>query len=67
MRTPEMILLLRVEGLPGLSGKLEFEERHRAEQLSELDTHNLAWTLVERERQLATALAELEKGTNAKV
>jgi hypothetical protein len=64
MPNAAMIMLMRVEGLPGLSGKLEFEERHRAEQLSEVDTHNLAWTLVERERQLAQALLELEKGKN---
>ncbi|HTH42874.1 MAG TPA: hypothetical protein VL498_06900 [Terracidiphilus sp.] len=51
--------LAQVEGLPGLSGKLEFEERQRAEYLAQYsNAEDLAYTLVERERQLLAALAK---------
>lgn len=49
--------MMRVEGLPGISGELEFEERLRAEYLAHYwNAEDLARTLVERERQLAEAL-----------
>lgn len=54
---PKFETLACIDGLPGLTGKLEFEERQRAEKLAHYwNAEDLARTLVERERQLAEAL-----------
>lgn len=52
--------MMQLDGLPGLSDKLEFDERHRAEELGSFGSYALARALVERERQLAEALRALK-------
>lgn len=43
---------LQVEGLPPLTGKLDYIGRHRTEELAGIDGGSLRWALAEREQQL---------------
>lgn len=66
MNTVELIMALRVEGLPMLTGKLDLEGRRRAEDLLDRfeqsgKTENLIYALVEREQQLASMIAKLQE------
>ncbi len=66
MNTVELIMALKVEGLPMLTGKLDMEGRRRAEDLLDRfeqsgKTEHLIYTLVEREQQLAMLIGKLQE------
>jgi hypothetical protein len=59
MPNPAVDPELQVEGLPALTGKLEYAGRRRMEDLAVIDGQSLRCALAEREQQLAQMLAKL--------
>lgn len=52
---------LQVDGLPDLTGRLDYAGRRRTEDLACIDGQSLRWALAEREQQLAQMIDKLRE------